>query len=341
MRHDYIREGDQMYDARSLKPQIVVSEAEVECPVKGCSGKVPRQRKFFQAVPKFQCSEHEITISPSTFEYASEQNNLLWKDEQDRALLQGIETCKRESRMAREKSEDALSWNVFRYLEKQGFLSLILSSVIGRDLGALQLVYWSYCPMVGAVWPELTRARQEFGEQLQRSSEPDLIAFSDKALLFVEAKFTASNVARPADPANLKKYLTGGNGWYHQVFASSFETIAVQDRKYELLRHWLLGSWLAAQSKRDFYLLNLVREEYEQDIEKRFGRHIRATAQRRFMRLTWEELYRQIDEKIPSSIERDSLLEYLEYKSAGYNRFGQLQRAFSLSKEATSGVNGG
>jgi hypothetical protein len=114
-----------------------------------------------------------------------------------------------------------------------------------------------------------------------------------------------------------------------------------RDQEYELLRHWLLGSWLAAQSKRDFYLLNLVREKYEQDIEKCFGRHIRATAQRRFMRLMWEELYRQIDEKNPSSIERDSLLEYLEYKTAGYNRFGQLQRAFSLSKEVTSGVNGG
>jgi hypothetical protein len=309
--------------------------------VKGCLLKVPRQRNFFRAAPEFQCPEHEITISPSTFEYASERNNLLWKDEQDRSLLQSIMTCKRESRMAREKSEDTLSWNVFRYLEKQGFLSLILSSVIGRDLGALQLVYWSYCPMVGAVWPELTRARQEFGEQLQRSSEPDLIAFSDKALLFIEAKFTASNVTRPADPENRKKYLTGGNGWYHQVFASSFETIAVQDRMYELLRLWLLGSWLAAQSKRDFYLLNLVRAEYERDIEMRFGCHINATAQRRFVRLTWEELYRQIDERIPPTAERDLLLEYLEHKTAGYNRFGQLQRAFSLSKEATSEVNGG
>jgi hypothetical protein len=330
-----------MYDARSLKPLILVSEAEVECPVKGCSGKVPRQRKFFRAVQEFQCPEHAIYISPSTFQYACERDNLLWKDEQDRALLQGITTCKRESRMAREKSEDALSWNMFRYLEKHGFLSLILSSVVSRDLGALQLVYWSYCPMVGAVWPELTRARQEFGEHLQRSSEPDLIAFSDKALLFIETKFTASNRTRPSDPENRKKYLTGGNGWYHQVFASSYETIAILDRMYELLRHWLLGSWLAAQSKRDFYLLNLVREEYERDIEMRFGRHINATAQRRFVRVTWEDLYRQIDEKIPPTVERDLLLEYLEHKTAGYNRFGQLQRAFSLSKEATAGVNGG
>jgi hypothetical protein len=326
-----------MYDARSLKPLILVSEAEVECPVKGCSGKVPRQRNFFQAVPKFQCPEHEITISPSTFEYAFERNNLLWKDEQVLVLLQGIKRCKRESRMAREKSEDALSWNMFRYLEKQGFLSLILSSVIGRDLGALQLVYWSYCPMVGAVWPELTRARQEFGEHLQRSSEPDLIAFSDKALLFIEAKFTASNRTRPSDPEYRKKYLTGGNGWYHQVFTSSFETIAVQDRMYELLRHWLLGSWLAAQSKRDFYLLNLVREEYERDIEMRFGRHINATAQRRFVRLTWEELYRQMDEKIPSSIERDSLLEYLEYKTAGITGLGSCSEHSRFRKRQFKG----
>lgn len=232
--------------------------------------------------------------------------------------------------MARDNSEDALSWNVFRYLEKEEHLSAILSCIIGRDLGKLQLVYWSCASSLQIVWPELTAARQEFGERLQRSSEPDLIAFNDKAVLFIEAKFTASNETTPSDPENQKKYVTGGNGWYHQVFASDYDTIANDAQKYELLRYWLLGSWIAARSERDFYLVNLVRSEYEQDIEKLFGRHIKANAQRHFARVTWEEIYQHIAGKIPPSVDRDLLLDYLEYKTIGYNRFGELQPAFSI-----------
>lgn len=330
-----------MYDARTLKPHIFVSETQVECPVRGCSQKVARQRQVFKSAPQFQCPEHHIYVSPSTFEYPTELDNLLWKDEQDIALLESIKGVKRESRMARDNSEDALSWNVFRYLEKRGHLSAILSCIIGRDLGKLQLVYWSYSPSSHSVWPELTVARQEFGEQLQRSSEPDLIAFNDKVILFIEAKFTASNETTPSDPENQKKYVTGGNGWYHQVFASDYDTIANDAQKYELLRYWLLGSWIAAQSGRDFLLVNLVRSEYEQDVEKLFGRHIKANAHRHFVRVTWEEIYQRTAEKSPSSAEKDSLLDYLEYKTVGYNRFGELQRAFSITKESISRTNSG
>lgn len=195
-----------MYDIRSLKPRIFVSETQVECPVQGCSQKVERQRRSLQTAPQFQCPQHHIYISPSTFEYPTQWDNLLWKEKQDISLLETILSSKRESRMAREKSEDALSWNVFHYLNKEEHLSTILSSIIGHDLGALELVYWSYSPTFGNVWPELTVARQEFGEQLHRSSEPDLIAFSDKAVLFIEAKFTASNKTAPSNPTNRKRY---------------------------------------------------------------------------------------------------------------------------------------
>ena len=336
-----IRKGVQVYDARTLKPYILVNETQVECPVRGCSQKVARQRRVFQTAPQFQCPEHHIYISPSTFEYPTELDNLLWKDEQDISLLESIKGSKRESRMARDNSEDALSWNMFRYLEKKGHLSAILSCIIGRDLGALQLVYWSYSPVLERVWPELTAARQEFGEQLQCSSEPDLIAFNNKAVLFIEAKFTASNETTPSDPENQKKYVTGGNGWYHQVFASEYDALANDAQKYELLRFWLLGSWIAAQGERDFYLVNLVRSECEQVIEKLFGRHIKTNAHRYFMRVTWEDIYQRIAEKTPSSAERNSLLEYFEYKTVGYNQFGELQRAFSISKDSIARVDGG
>ena len=330
-----------MYDATTLKPHIFVGETQVECPVRGCSQKVARQRRDFKRASRFQCPEHQIYISPSTFEYPTELDNLLWKDEQDIALLESIRTVKRESRMARERSEDALSWNMFRHLEKRGILSAILSCIAGRDSGGLQLVYWSYSPSFHSVWPELRMARKEFGEQPRRGSEPDFIAFNDRIILLIEAKFTANNATIPSEPENRKKYVTGGGGWYHQVFASDYDTVANDAQKYELLRYWLLGSWIATQSGRDFALVNLVRSDYEQDIEKLFDNHIKADAHRHFVRVTWEEVFQRIGEESPPSAEKDTLLDYAEYKTAGYNRLGELERAFSIRKESIPGTDSG
>ena len=116
-----------MFGAKDLKEKIFVTENEVDCPVRDCHEKVKRQRKFFRCEPQFQCPYHKIYISPSTFEYESEFDNLLWKASEDRALLHRIKTFKRESRMARDNSEDALTWNVFRYLERKKQLSDFLS----------------------------------------------------------------------------------------------------------------------------------------------------------------------------------------------------------------------
>ena len=69
--------------------------------------------------------QHGIYISPSTFEYADEFDNLLWHDPADRELLAAFKPFKRESRLARDNSEDALTWNVFRYLEKSGRLGRV------------------------------------------------------------------------------------------------------------------------------------------------------------------------------------------------------------------------
>jgi hypothetical protein len=119
-----------MFGANELKAKIAISDKKVECPVKGCSVKVERQRKVFMRDSKFKCTKHGIYISPSTFEYGSEQDNLLWKSSEDRALLKSLKGAKRESRMARDNSEDALSWNVFRFLERSGLLLPWIESII-------------------------------------------------------------------------------------------------------------------------------------------------------------------------------------------------------------------
>jgi len=107
-----------MLSMEELKESIEITETTVECPVKGCNGKVERQREVFKREERFKCLKHNIYISPSTFEYQSELDNLLWKNKADLDLFKRIKKVKRESRIARDNSEDAVTWNVFRFLEK-------------------------------------------------------------------------------------------------------------------------------------------------------------------------------------------------------------------------------
>lgn len=328
-----------MLGIQDLKPKITVTPATVECPVRGCYRSVERQRGSFRREARFLCPDHKIYASPSTFEYTSETDNLLWHNEADMDLLEAVKTVKRESRIARDNSEDALTWNTFRYLESTDQIANLLSHVTEEDYSCVELIYWSYSQKALGASPELDKARKEFGEHLQRSSEPDLIALTDKTLFFIEAKLTATNNTSPSDPINHKKYLSGGKKWHKQVFVSDFDTV-IRAKKYELFRFWLLGSWLAKELELRFCLLNVVRSEREADIEARFLPHIHTDRQRQFKRLNWEAIYSYVAENAPDSRDKQKLTAYFQDKTIGYNRFGELQRAFWFEKEPSGKLEG-
>ena len=79
-----------MLGIQDLKPKITITPTNVECPVKGCCRSVERQRRSFRREERFQCPDHKIYISPSTFEYASEADNLLWQNKADLDLLEAV-----------------------------------------------------------------------------------------------------------------------------------------------------------------------------------------------------------------------------------------------------------
>jgi len=160
----------------------------------------------------------------------------------------------------------------FRFLERNNLVEPILGSIIGSTLKSSEIIYWSYCQKENTDWSELNKAREEFGEEIKRSSEPDIIIKTDNTLFFIEAKLTAGNETIPSDTSNSKKYETGGDNWFSKVFKSDYKTVAISERKYELMRFWLLGTRLAQQQDLDFYLVNLVLSEREKDIETIFKR---------------------------------------------------------------------
>lgn len=325
-----------MYGLSNLKTSISVNEETVECPVKGCKHLVPRQRRVFRRLAEFKCPEHGIFISPSTFEYENRLENILWTSPEDQNLLfNGIFSVKRETeRIARDNSEDAVTWNVFRYLEKRNLLAGFLSNLVGGNVGCCEVIYWSYCQTQPNkhCWDPLQQVREEFELNPAKGSEPDLIIKTKKALFFIEAKLNASNNTTPSstDPAVKRKYETGGQGWYNQVFQSPFEQIAVADRKYELLRFWLLGSKIADRLHAKFYLVNLVPQEKETTIEPMFKKHIKENTERLFLRTTWEDIYRYVRKTGVTSEDKETLLRYFSEKTVGYNQDLNLQRAFDI-----------
>ena len=87
---------------------------------------------------------------------------------------------------------------------------------------------------------------------------------------------------------------------------------------------------MALQIIRDFYLINIVLFEREKDIEQRFNLQIRKEINRLFKRVAWEEIYSFIDDNAPENDDKSVILEYFRNKTIGYNRFGDLQKAFTV-----------
>jgi len=203
-----------------------------------------------------------------------------------------------------------------RFFDRQGLVSDFLSRLSNREIKDAELILWSYSPKENSNWSLLNRARTEFGETIARGSEPDIIIKTDKVLYFIEAKLTANNKTKPSDLQNKKKYETGGNKMFPEIFKSDYETIAVKEKGYELMRFWLLGSWMAKQLEIDFEFYSLVMQSRELEIEATFGKHIIESPERKFFRLTWEQIYAFI-ELLSDNNEKHIVTEYIENKTIG------------------------
>lgn len=321
-----------MHGFCELKERLKVTEETVECPIKGCSIVVQRRRKGDKNSSDFVCHLHKLDISPSTFSYATEQENMLWTGKSDQSLFDDTKKVKRESRINANNSEDAVSWNVFRYLERAGLLGEAIEALSDIRLESPRIIYWSWAQELrdqdkNGDWVGLNRARAEFGETVGRGSEPDIIVIGNNGIVFIEAKVTASNNTTPSRPEVEVGYISGGDGWFGQVFTDSFLTIAQSAKKYELLRFWLLGTWLADDLGVNFHLVNLLLGDREIDIEDRFGPFIRQHDGARFSRRTWEDIWRFIALSAPDTPERVRMLDYFSDRTIGY-RNSVLQRAF-------------
>jgi hypothetical protein len=206
----------------------------------------------------------------------------------------------------------------------------VFDSLLEIELEDPEMIYWTYHGGEKSIWSELDRAKEKFGDDTAAGLGPDIIIDSRNALIFIEAKLTAGNETEPQSKKETKKYMTGGRSWFGRVFRSDYERVAIKDRKYELMRLWLLGTWMAARRGVDFYLLNLVREGEEEGIEVTFGKHLKEEPARIFKRITWEKIYRGIADSYVPKEGKEKIIDYFENKTLGYDEKGRLIKAFTL-----------
>jgi len=335
-----------MFGLEELKEKTEVRGDTVVCPVIGCETQV---RKMTKGILKsldaylekgrcktgnfghYLCKEHKIYITPTTFIYQDIKDNLLWYDDLDKDLLNEVIIAKRvKAQLHHVNSEDAISWNIFRFLERTNLLSGFLTELFSLSVGNPEIIYWSYSQSQQKVWNELEDTREEFGERPQRSSEPDIIVISDDSLFFVEAKVTAASKVdfsrshTVEDKQERIERYSKGDYFLQQPVENIMDA-----GYYQLMRFWLIGAWIAEKKNLNFHLLNLVRKNDEKDIESEFGKCIKQNKKREFIRVAWEDIYEYISTAGLLSEDKDKMLGYFRNKTI-YDTNGELEKAFSI-----------
>jgi hypothetical protein len=258
------------------------------CPVRGC----------VEASP---CPTHHISVHSTygglTYVYDEPWRNLLWADADDRQRLDAILRGKRESRMGHEHSEDAVTWNVFRFFERHGCLSRAIRTICPCPDDEPLTVFWT--THNGSLWDSYHLCSDQIREKRGARSESDLIfVWENKLVVVVEAKFRSPNRSA-SDPQKRKvelrksrRYVMHAPRCLNQKGAKR----AVCDGWYELLRNWVLGMELKDMlSCEEFVLVNLLRKRHEnerrEDPRRDFAeRACVLSPNNRFVAAYWEDL---------------------------------------------------
>jgi len=248
---------------------------------------------------------------------------MLWKSSVDTGLLDKIREHKRESRFGNENSEDALTWNVFRAFERANSLNALASILTGSKLSqSFQTIYWT-ANSQGKPFIPFLDASKHYNEADERRSESDVILYdgTGENLIIIEAKFGSGNFnnkyAKPGKERELRinRYSQGEK--YLKAPAGEILTAGW----YQLMRNWLIGCYMQEQNPfKNFYLINLVRDGREENIEQEFGKFIKADKNRFFFRRTWEDIYRNL----PAGADFSLLKQYFENKTLS------MQKAFNI-----------
>lgn len=325
------------YGMNDLETNVKVSEdgRKVRCYVRECDHwlQTPKRQLRGDVCPSHGIRCHN-SYAGSTYSYADPKRNVIASPVQFGTRVIHHPFKYESHRLGLEKSEDTLTWNVFRSLQEAGQLSSLVESVTGEKSPIEPYLYlWGICLTDDEfeAWPLLIAARERFERQLpveRPYTEPDIaLHLPGRYLILIEAKFTSPNTYYQPGPRKDAHSLTFDEllGRYTDpaLRILDLERARRAPRVYQQLwRNTIFAEWMAVSDhpRTKAYHFNLVRDGKEVESEPEFRRLISPRFQDRFHRITWEQIY-----GLTAGCDRlETMRRYLVNKTAG------LQPAFRL-----------
>jgi hypothetical protein len=331
------------FGLHNLDPRVVclgMAPRRVRCYVRGCGQvlQTPTRYTKGEVCPNCGIRCHWSSYG-ATYSYADAKANAIVAPDLLATRIVGHPFKFESHRLGSERSEDMLSWNVFRSLQEAGCLGRLARAITGDTCTVEPFLYlWGICLTDDAFdpWDLLIAARERFESNLpveRPLTEPDIsIVLPGRYVILIEAKFTSPNMTYVRGPRKDAQSLTLDEllEIYHDPGLDILDyrraRTALQVH-YQLWRNLIFSEWMARQDhpKTQAFHVNLVREGYERSSAAQFRALVKPEFQDRFRRLTWENIYRFFSGTPALS----RMLQYLETKTAG------LVRAFKLKPSAT------
>ncbi len=304
----------------------------VKCFVRGCQHFVHRQTRDRKGE---LCPDHEIFCHLSggtpTYSYRDERRNVIASPELFDDKIMGHPFKFDSKFLGHEKSEDTLSWNVFRSLHEANLLAGVANQLIGEDFAEEPDLYlWGIRASDDRFepWDLLIQARAYFEDDLpvdRPLTEPDIaLHLPGQYLVLIEAKFTSQNTFYTSGPQTKKGELTFDQlldiYQFPEMRLLHDPEVARQKERvhYQLWRNTVFADWMARHDSPQTkpYHVNLVREGFEEHSEPEFQQLVRKEHAKQFRRATWEEIYRWLKlENLHPHLEK-----YFEQKSASLEK---------------------
>jgi hypothetical protein len=326
------------FGLHNLDPRVIclgTSPRKVRCFVRGCGRVLQTPTRYTKGEV---CPDHGIRCHCSsygaTYSYADVRGNIIASPDLLATRIVHHPFKYESHRLGLERSEDAVSWNVFRSLQEAGCLGRFARAITGDSSTVEPFLYlWGICLNDDAFDPMelLISARNRFESNLpveRPLTEPDIVIhLPGRYLILIEAKFTSPNTTYERGPRKDAQSLTLDEllEIYHdanlQILDYSRARVASQVH-YQLWRNMTFSEWMAREDhpRTKAFHVNLVRQGFEKASAAAFHSLVNPNFKERFRRLTWENIYRFF----AGNPALETMRRYLETKTAG------LVRAFRL-----------
>jgi hypothetical protein len=324
------------YGVAELDPQVAVSRIStrtVRCYVRGCLNQLRPPARSFEGDA---CPEHGIrchlSASQGTYSFADVRRNIIVSRDLLASRIIGHPFKFESHRLGYERSEDAVTWNVFRSLFEGRVLATIVAAMVGEQHDEEpQLYLWGISMTDFRPSPLLERARRHFESRLpvkRPLTEPDIaLHLPGRYLILIEAKFTSLNTFYVQGPRQDARSLTLDElidiyRFPDAQFGNSDAARGASRVPQQLWRNTMFADWMAQQDSprtRAFHV-NLVTRPTELHIEAEFRQLLFPNRGECFRRVTWEDICTWIADRP----EFATLRTYMQNKTAG------LRKAFEV-----------